>query len=96
MIDTTTLASLKRTIQVGDVLTMTHHDWFPTGKLIGLPRKVVHKQDNAIQFEGGSCLRWPEAKLYVPTSDGFAIILDDVGPLSDRMTYRVETNKEND
>lgn len=48
-----TFADIKRKLVEGNSITMTRHDWYPTGKLIGLERKVIAKQTNAVQFEGG-------------------------------------------
>ena len=64
-----TFADIKRALQVGATVTMLAHDWFPTGKLINVPRKVVKTQSNAVQFEGGSWLYWSKAGDYTCLSE---------------------------
>jgi hypothetical protein len=70
-----TFADVKRAMQVGVTVTMTKHDWYPNGTLIGVPRKVQKVQSNAVQFEGGSWLHWPRASDVVPTDKGFTVVL---------------------
>lgn len=73
-----TFADIKRKLTDGNVITMTRHDYYPDGKLIGLARKVIRKQTNAVQFEGGSWLRLDKkASDYIPTGeDTFLVRLD--------------------
>jgi len=72
-----TLAELKRKLTLGAVVVMTRNDWFPNGKLIGISRKVIKVQTNAIQFEGGSWLRFTKATDFVDiNSTGFSVKLN--------------------
>jgi hypothetical protein len=65
-----TFSDIKRKLVEGNSVTMIRHDWFPTGKLIGLERKVIKRQSNAVQFDGGSWLRLDKpASDYIPTSE---------------------------
>lgn len=41
---------------LGLTLTMVEHTWYPTGKIIGKPRKIISVNSNSLQFEGGSSL----------------------------------------
>jgi len=74
-----TFSDIKRKLVEGNSLTMTRHDWYPQGKLIGLSRDIVKRQSNAIQLEGGSWLYLDKpAKEYIPTSDNtFLVFLDN-------------------
>jgi hypothetical protein len=74
-----TFSDIKRKLVEGNSLTMTRHDWYPQGKLIGLSRDIVKRQSNAIQLEGGSWLYLNKpAKEYIPTSDNtFLVFLDN-------------------
>ena len=74
-----TFSDIKRKLVEGNSLTMTRHDWYPQGKLIGLSRDIVKRQSNAIQLEGGSWLYLDKpAKDYIPTSDNtFLVFLDN-------------------
>jgi len=74
-----TFSDIKRKLVEGNSLTMTRHDWYPQGKLIGLTRDIVKRQSNAIQLEGGSWLYLDKpAKDYIPTSDNtFLVFLDN-------------------
>jgi hypothetical protein len=74
-----TFSDIKRKLVEGNSLTMTRHDWYPQGKLIGLTRDIVKRQSNAIQLEGGSWLYLDKpAKEYIPTSDNtFLVFLDN-------------------
>lgn len=82
-----TFADIKRKLIEGNSITMIRHDWFPQGKLIGLDRKVIHKQTNAVQFEGGSWLRLDKkASDYIPTSENtFLVRLEN----DNFMEYRI-------
>jgi hypothetical protein len=73
-----TFADIKRKLTEGNSITMTRHDWYPQGKLIGLERKVIKRQSNAVQFDGGSWLRLDRpAADYIPTSENtFLVRLD--------------------
>lgn len=70
-----TFADIKRALNEGVVLTMVRHDWFPNGALIGKPRKIIKKQSNAIQFEGGSWLNFPPASDICVNENGFSVLL---------------------
>lgn len=71
-----TFADIKRKLSEGSTLTMTRHDWYPQGKNMNLPRKIVKRQSNAIQFEGGSWLYLDRpAKEYIPTSENTFLVL---------------------
>jgi hypothetical protein len=74
-----TFSDIKRKLVEGNSLTMTRHDWYPQGKLIGVTRDIVKLQSNAIQLEGGSWLYLDKpAKEYIPTSDNtFLVFLDN-------------------
>lgn len=74
-----TFSDIKRKLVEGNSLTMTRHDWYPQGKLIGVTRDIVKRQSNAIQLEGGSWLYLDKpAKEYIPTSDNtFLVFLDN-------------------
>lgn len=71
-----TAADIKRALEVGATVTMVRHDWYPQGKLMGVPRKVIKKQSNGVQFEGGSWLHWPPASDIAVCEEGFAIVLN--------------------
>ncbi len=90
-----TLAELKRKLTVGTIVTMTRHDWYPGGALIGLPRKIKHVQGNAIQFEphkeggSGSWLHWEKANEYRIISDTeFEVALEP--DFSKVMAYKIQ------
>jgi hypothetical protein len=74
-----TFADIKRKLSEGSTLTMVRHDWYPQGKNMGIARKIVKRQSNAIQFEGGSWLYLDRpAKEYIPTSENaFLVQLDN-------------------
>ena len=79
------LAELKRQLVVGVKVKMIGNDWFPEGHLIGVERKVIRAQGNAIQFEPveegseGSWLFHKEASSYtfLTGTNCFSIRLDD-------------------
>lgn len=65
-----TFADIKRKLVEGATITMVRHDWYPDMKLIGLKRKVIKRQTNGVQFEGGSWLYLDRpASAYKPLSD---------------------------
>jgi hypothetical protein len=75
-----TFADIKRKLVEGNSITMIRHDWYPNNDKIGLERKVIKKQSNAVQFEGGSWLYLDKpAKDYIPTSENtfLARLVDD-------------------
>jgi hypothetical protein len=72
---TKTFADIKRQLIEGAELTMIRHDWYPQGKLIGVKRKIIKRQSNGIQFEGGSWWHFPPASDVAPQDNGFAVVL---------------------
>lgn len=87
------LAALKRYCKTGTVLTMVSHDWYPTGKLIGVSRKIIKVQTNAIALasdtsEHGSWLQWPKASSMSFHPNGFSVSLDDTTDA--KMVYSYE------
>lgn len=72
-------ADVKKRLEVGVELKLIRHDWVkPGGKLeVGAVRKIVRRQSNAIQFEGGSWLYFPPASDVVvdPDKNQFSIVL---------------------
>lgn len=73
-----TFSDIKRRLIEGATLTMTRHD-YGRCQTIGVPRRIVKRQSNAIQFEGGSWLRLDRpASEYIPEGeDGFLVRLHD-------------------
>lgn len=70
-------------------LTMIKHDWFPTGKLINVARKVTAVQSKAIQFEGGSWLRFDGgAKAVKFQGDKMTVDLNGDGTFDKVMVYK--------
>jgi hypothetical protein len=74
-----TFADIKRKLTLGASLTMLRHDY---GKcsVIGVPRKIIKRQTNALQFENGSWLYLDKpAKDYIPTSKSTFLVrlIDD-------------------
>ena len=85
------LADVKRRCKLGVVVTMTQHDLLPNGKLINVPREIVHVQTNAIQFAGGSWLYWPKAgQVTVEDHDKFSIMLNPQN--QSKMHYQIINN----
>jgi hypothetical protein len=82
------LAAIKRNLQVGAKIVMVRHDWYPTGKLMGVERAVIHTQTNGVQFEGGSWLYFKAAKEYRDTEGGFEVCLDGSGTFAKVMGYQ--------
>lgn len=73
-----TFSDIKRKLSEGAILTMIRHDWYPEGKTMNVPRKIIKRQTNAIQFEGGSWLYLDKpAKQYIPINENeFLVLLD--------------------
>jgi len=70
-----TFSDIKRKLVEGNSITMIRHDWYPQGHLIGLDRKVIARQTNAVKFEGGSWLRLDKkAGDYIPTSENTFLV----------------------
>ena len=74
-----TFADIKRKLKLGESLTMIRHDWYPAGKLLNVERKIIKRQSNGIQFEGGSWLFFDgKASDYIGTNENtFLVKLDD-------------------
>lgn len=69
-----TFSDIKRKLVTGNTVTMLRHD-YGSCDLIGLERKVVKRQTNAVQFEGGSWLRLDRpASEYIPTSENTFLV----------------------
>jgi hypothetical protein len=69
-----TFADIKRKLIEGNSITMLRHDYGHCD-LIGLDRKVIKRQTNAVQFEGGSWLRLDKpASNYIPTSENTFLV----------------------
>lgn len=84
-----TFADVKRRLVEGATLTMVRHDWLPNGKLIGLPRKIIKRQTDAIQFDGGSWLQFPPAKeVRILGDNEFAVQLSPEREPDKLMAYR--------
>lgn len=91
-----TMAALKRHMQVGVAVEMTRHDGgcdLIGGKLVRTPegqvpvklrgvRTVEQVRSKDIQFSGGSWLTWPPASHVRFTDNGFEVALDDDGDFS--------------
>jgi len=69
-----TFADIKRKLIEGNSITMLRHD-YGSNDLIGLNRRVIKRQSNAVQFEGGSWLRLDKpASNYTPTSENTFLV----------------------
>jgi len=69
-----TFADIKRKLVTGNQITMLRHDYGATN-LIGLKRKVIKRQTNAVQFEGGSWLRLDRpASEYIATGENTFLV----------------------
>jgi hypothetical protein len=79
------LAQLKKYFQNGGSIKMTWNLFVPNGKLIGVVRKPIKVQTNAIKFEGGSWLQYDKASNYDFRETGF-----DVFEVTD---FNSETNR---
>ena len=91
------LAAIKRSLQVGAKVVMVRHDWYPTGKLMGVERAVIHVQTNGVQFAGGSWLYFDKgAKTYRTTATGFQVCLDGSGTFDKVMEYHVSDTAKGD
>lgn len=86
-------ADIKRALTEGTTLTMVSHDTMPNGQLIGLTRKIIKRQTNAIQFEGGSWLYLdrPAADFEALCFNTFRVRLNPDTTPAKYMTYRIAT-----
>ena len=84
-------ADIKRALIEGATLTMVSHDNMPGGALIGLARKIIKRQSNAIQFEGGSWLYLdkPAADFEALGPNSFRVRLNPGATPAKYMTYRI-------
>jgi len=79
------LAQLKKYFQNGGSIKMTWNLSCPNGKLIGVIRKPIKVQTNAVQFEGGSWLGYDKANNYDFRETGFDVY--------EMTNFNYETNK---
>jgi len=88
-------ADIKRALNEGATLTMVSHDNMPNGPLIGLARKIIKRQSNAIQFEGGSWLYLDKraSDFEVLGADSFRVRLNPGATPAKYMTYRIGVTK---
>ena len=91
-----TLSDLKRTVKQGSKLTMTRHDWYPSGALVGIERTVSKTQGNAIVLRHPdigqeSWLYMDSAKHFIfDGSDSFSVILNpDIADSPPLMSYKL-------
>ena len=72
-----TFSDIKKQLVEGASLKLVRHDWLTTNSkiAIGSIRKIIKRQSNAVQFEGGSWLYFPKASDVAPTENGFSIVL---------------------
>lgn len=72
-----TFTDIKKQLVEGAKLKLIRHDWLrPNSKIsIGSTRKIIKRQSNAIQFEGGSWLYFPKSSNVAIQENGFAIVL---------------------
>ena len=75
-------ADVKRRLQVGVALKLTRHDLmakFPKGSPItlGCIRKIIFRDDDAVQFEGGSWFNFPPVcDTFINGADEFSVALN--------------------
>ena len=71
-------ADIKRALCEGVTVTMIKHDWYPASEMIGKQRKIVKRQSNAIQFEGGSWLFFdkPASHFKANSANEFSVLLN--------------------
>jgi hypothetical protein len=83
------LADLTRRFVKGSIVTMTAHDWYPKGKLIGVPRTLAHVSSTCYQIENKGELSYldiPLARDLRFTEEGFKIRL----VAEQWITYKIE------
>lgn len=85
------LSELKK-LEEGQQLTLVN-SYDKPHKNIGIKRKIIKKQTNAIKFEGGSWLYFPKASKFRGTERGF-IILEDV-PIKDNNNQQIWDEESN-
>jgi hypothetical protein len=86
-----TFSDIKKQLVEGASLKLVRHDWLtPSSKIqIGLTRKIIKRQSNAIQFEGGSWFYFPKASDIVASDNGFSVVLSNEKAAF--MAYEFET-----
>jgi len=67
------LSQLKKYFENGGAIKMTWNNYGSTGKLIGVVRKPIKVQTNAVKFEGGSWLQYDKAGNYDFRETGFDV-----------------------
>jgi len=86
-----TFSDIKRALTEGSTLTMIKHDWYPNAPMIDKPRKIIKRQSNAIQFEGGSWLHLdkPASHFVANCFNEFSVLLNPDSNEPKYMTYRI-------
>ena len=87
-------SSIKKALNEGVFLTMVQHDLMPSIKLLGLKRKIVKRQSNAIQLEGGSWLRFdkPASHFQGTSANSFKVLLNAGNIEPKYMAYVITLN----
>ena len=71
-------SDVKKRMIKGAQLELIRHDWLSSSSKIsvGMVRKIIKRQSNAVQFEGGSWLYFPKASDVVTNGDNeFSVVL---------------------
>ena len=71
-------SDVKKRMTEGAELELIRHDWLSSSSKItvGMVRKIIKRQSNAVQFEGGSWLYFPKASDVVTNGDNeFSVVL---------------------
>ena len=86
-----TFADIKRALTEGVNVTMVKHEWYPASELIGKQRKIVKRQSNAIQFDGGSWLFFdkPASHFIANSFNEFSVLLNPGDKTPKYMMYRI-------
>ena len=89
-------AEMKRALTLGVKVIVTRHDWYPTGGVIGVLRKVSTVQTNAVAFQrldtdAHSWLFFNDgAKGFIfDGTDSFSVVLDKSKNPPPVMTYKI-------
>lgn len=83
------LSDIKK-LKVGDTLTMTYSLYQPN-KLVGVPRKIIKMQSNAMKFEGGSWLYFPKASEIVSEGEkSFSVLTEVENKIYKTLTYKLD------
>lgn len=72
-----TFSDVKNQLVEGATLKLVRHDWLtPSSKIqLGLERKIIKRQSNAIQFEDGSWFYFPKSSIIAINENGFSVVL---------------------